>query len=289
MSPPVDFRDPVLLGGLAYSGKTQLRIALGAHDALSMTRRTRLWDLCDRFGERVDGHDLERCLDAVFDRPGVQALDVERAAVRRRLGTGPWSCAEVIGAVHAEHAHRQGKRRWGDQMKGVERHADIVLDTFPAARVVHLVRDPRRVADGGSFGVGPYTARWLESARLAVRNRERYPRNYLVVRYEDLARDPAATVALVLAFVGEARTDAVDRAVSALRFGASPAGTQPEARARFVDRYAQRELRALGYSSPAPWVRRRARAADVPAWAVNRIGMVAARRPGTPTRTGASA
>jgi hypothetical protein len=78
----------------------------------------------------------------------------------------------------------------------------------PEARLVHLVRDGRDVAASlGRRGKSLYASgsRWLYDTLAGLRARGHA--SYLEVRYEDLVRDPAATLARVFAHIGLAPTE----------------------------------------------------------------------------------
>jgi hypothetical protein len=73
-----------------------------------------------------------------------------------------------------------------------------------------MIRDPRdRYASSQTrwklrrSGVGGGTAEWLGSARLAIRNEQRFSDRYRVIRYEDLATEPERSLAEICEFVGE--------------------------------------------------------------------------------------
>jgi hypothetical protein len=81
---------------------------------------------------------------------------------------------------------------------------------YDDARIVHMVRDPRdRYADAlagrgvGHGGVGAAIRHWRESVTLALDHAAAWPDRYLVVRFEDLALDPDATLRRVLDLIGE--------------------------------------------------------------------------------------
>src|SRR5688572_27430910 len=184
---------PVFIGGLSGSGKTQLRMVVGAHPAISMTRRTYMWErYYRRFGDLRDPRHLDRCLSTMCVDPGVRQLAPDRARIEREFAGGPHRYALLFALFHRHHAERSGKQRWGDQLGFVERFADPIFESIPGACMVHMVRDPRERVVAGTRGVllgkvGWETARWIRSAELARRNEHRYGASYLVVHYEDLA------------------------------------------------------------------------------------------------------
>jgi hypothetical protein len=97
---------------------------------------------------------------------------------------------------------------WVEKTPGHEHRLDAILEAYPQARFVHVVRDPRSVAAAivrldratgrptDLVDVGLTIRRSLEAA-----DRNRGER-YLVVRYEDLVADPEAVMRRVAEFAG---------------------------------------------------------------------------------------
>jgi hypothetical protein len=127
----------------------------------------------------------ERLLGLVSANPGRDVLGIAAAA----LATG----------------ERTG---WVEKTPGHEHRLDTILESYPQARFVHMVRDPRSVAAAlvrldratdrqtDLVDVGLTIRRSFEAAE-----RQRGER-YLVVRYEDLVADPEAAMRRVARFVG---------------------------------------------------------------------------------------
>jgi len=256
-------RGPIFIGGLARSGKTPVRMVLGAHPDIAMTRRTYLWDrFFGRFGDLSDPWNLERCLEALLADRAVARLSPDPDRIRRELLRGEVTYARLFGMLHRHHAEALGKRRWGEQLGFVERFADPIFEAFPSARMIHMIRDPRTHAfETGRRrlgSVGWRVARWLTSAELAERNRRRYPGRYRVVRYESLASAPRDTIRDLCAFLREELVPDMERTLATIAFGpgdtARPEPILPAVSASalaFVDRYAARDLRAFDYPAAA--------------------------------------
>jgi hypothetical protein len=250
-------RGPIFIGGLAHSGKTPVRMVLGAHPDISMTRRTHLWDrFFGRFGDLAEPRNLERCLETISADPGAARLHPDPGRIRDELLAGPVTYARLFDLLHRHHAERLGKRRWGDQLGGVERFADAIFTGFPTARMIHMIRDPR--IDPGREprrrwgAVGWETGRWLASAELAERNLHRHPGRYRVVRFESLTAAPADTIRDLCAFLDEEFVRSMERVLATigLRRQADQAWERGRASATavtFVDRYAEHGLRAFNY------------------------------------------
>ena len=251
---------PVFIGGLAFSGKTPLRIALSAHPRLALTRHTAMWQRYHgRYGDLGVPENLDRCLSAMLDDPNIARLEPDRRRIEEEFRAGPRTYAHLFGLVHRHHAERLGKQRWGDQMGMLERHADLVLTAFPTAQMIHMIRDPRTwhaaaaSAHRQTIGrLGWETARWRESADLAGRNARRYRGRYHVVRYEALCSDPEATLREVVAFLAEefdpammsALTDvAIDDPHRRVVF----APNRQRMMSGFIERHASEQMLAHGY------------------------------------------
>lgn len=202
-------RGPIFVGGAARSGKTLMRWILSSRIAVS--RRTDMWPrFAGRFDDLARPDNLERCLRAMLRRKQIVQLEPDLDRLRRELRQGAPTYPRLFALIHEQYAERCGKDRWGDQTGFIERFADVLMAAYPRATVIHMVRDPRdrheallRRRSGGAGAVGSLTADWLLSAALAEHNMERYPRSYLVVRYEDLVTRPEETIRDVCAFIGE--------------------------------------------------------------------------------------
>lgn len=231
---------PVLVCGADRSGTTLLYALLASHPDISMVRRTNMWRwFHGRFGDLDDPANLRAAIDTMsrYERLGVVEPDWER--VRTEFGSGPHTYGRLFDLLHRHHAERRGRRRWGDKSLHSEYHADAIFAEFPDARVIHTMRDPRdRYASiaGRYEGRGPRVVsavgRWLDSARAAQRNAARYPDRYLVVRFEDLLRNPAGVTEGLCAFIGERYDPAMlemrgdeDPGVVNSSFGDIPANT----------------------------------------------------------------
>src|SRR5690606_31634209 len=142
-------------------------------------------------------------------RLGVSVADVE-ARVRRPVFAG---VAEALFEIYAE---QHGASRWGDKTPEHIRHLGEIRRDFPGARLIHLVRDGRDVAEAMRRMVFyPVTAYGVSRIwRDEIRHWQAFcategDADTLVVRYEDLVTDPQATVASIFRFLGEPVVDTV--------------------------------------------------------------------------------
>ncbi|MEX0985640.1 MAG: sulfotransferase [Actinomycetota bacterium] len=215
---------PVLIAGPDRSGTTLMYAILGSHSRISMVRRTNVWRFFyRRYGDLADGANFERCLHDLVTYRRVAKLRPDAEAIRRAFLEGPATYGRLFSLLHDQLAERDGKPRWGEKSLHTEHHAKEVFTEFPDARIVHMLRDPRdRYASAikrhgrDVHRVAAATGRWLLSTRAGLATAQRDPDRYRIVRYEDLAREPEATMRAVCAFFGE------EFEPDMLRMGAEP-------------------------------------------------------------------
>lgn len=178
-----------------------------------------------QYGDLSRPANFERCLAAMLRYKHARVLEPDPERIRREFWQGEPSYARLFALFHQHYAERLGRPRWGDQTGLVERYADVVLAAYPTAKMIHMIRDPRdRYAasldlwPNGKGRVGGATARWLYSAKLAVRNQQRYPAHYKIVRYETLVCHPEPTLREICTFLDEAYTPAMLTMEGAARY-----------------------------------------------------------------------
>jgi hypothetical protein len=180
-----------------------------------MSRRTNLWThFYGQFGDLGDPANLDRCFDVMVSYKRLRKLEPDWVRLRRDFEAGEASYGRLFALLEEQFAERLGKPRWGDKSLDTERYTEPILEAFPDAKILHMIRDPRdRFASSlarwnvrrGGVGVG--ASEWLRSAEIARANVQRYPDNYMVVKYEELASNPEALLRLICSFIDEPYED----------------------------------------------------------------------------------
>jgi hypothetical protein len=205
---------PIFVVGYQRSGTTLLQALLGAHSRIASPPETyflmRISNLRDYYGDLRDDANLRRALHdtihpplPLFERCG---FDEERLA-ERALATDR-SYRALFDTVMRDFAERLGKARWCDKTPG--QRARQILQLFPDAQIVHIVRDPRDVI--ASSLATPWTT--MDAAGVARGWRRFTLDNFAVgrragadrfhqIRYEDLTRDPKPILEGICAFLDE--------------------------------------------------------------------------------------
>lgn len=203
---------PIFIGGTDRAGKTLLSAILSSHSRISIPAvGSNLWPLFYRqYGDLADPSNLDACLAAMLTYKHVRFLEPDVDRLRRDFAAGAPTYARLFALLQQQSAERAGKPRWGDQTGLVEGYADAVFRAYGDAVMIHMIRDPRDRYEAsltmwpdGQLRVGGAAARWIYSARHALRNAASFGDRYRIVRYEDLVREPERVVRELCAFLGE--------------------------------------------------------------------------------------
>jgi hypothetical protein len=203
---------PIFIGGLDRCGKTTLRAFLQSHPNISIPAvGSNMWTyFYNQYGDLNQTKNFERCLDAMLHYKHVQFLEPDAERIRREFWEGEPTYARLFALFQLQHAEREGKPRWGDQTGVIERYAGQIFAAYPAARMLHMIRDPRdryagslALSPNGKARAGGAVARWIYTTTLANRNLKKYPGRYMTVRFEDMVYETEQTIRKVCAFLGE--------------------------------------------------------------------------------------
>jgi hypothetical protein len=166
---------------------------------------------------------------------GLTAADFETvlAAARKTLAVAPAEQRHeaLFSTVMDQLTAINGKRRWLEKTPAHVHFLGPILNQWPDARVVELVRDPRGALasrkhrrteewlDAKEEAEGAETDRttnfdplldsmmWKEAVRAGDEAKLAHPGRVLTVRYEDMVSRPAEVIPQICDFVGLAYTD----------------------------------------------------------------------------------
>lgn len=227
--------DIVFVTGASRSGTTMLSRVLGNHSRILGLNELHyfgdLWDPAGGFG-RIEKSRLESLAAALFARQaqgvwgqGPTESDFQRAEkLVEQLQPEQCTAAGVFAEALGQLSTEAGKEMTCEQTPRNIFYAQRILDAFPNARVIHMIRDPRAVLAsqknrwrlrrlGGKhiplseairtwFNYHPVTMcrLWVNASEAALRLLE-HPR-FMILRFEDLVEDPERYVRKLCDFVG---------------------------------------------------------------------------------------
>jgi hypothetical protein len=186
--------NPVFVVGAPRSGTTLLRSMIDAHPSICCPT----WEtgLFEKFAMVLEG-------DVQYHFAKDPALAVSRADL---LG---W-CRRSADDLMRQLTQRSGKSRWAEKTPAHVFHLDLIQEVYPEAQFVHIVRNGREVVR--SLQSMPWAPRqirwscrrWVESVQAGREAGRRLPSGrYIELRYEDLTKNPEATVRSLCEFLGE--------------------------------------------------------------------------------------
>jgi hypothetical protein len=209
---------PIIVGGCHRSGTSLVRRLLDAHSRIHCPPELKF--MIDFYGDYRD----DRHAHARFFRTARDLVGDQQAF--RLFGS-------AFVEMHANAAAAAGKARWAD--KNPENV--LYLGEWRALLgddwvLIHVIRDPRDVVSSMQEAGFPYAdvasplearlEHYLQCAEQGLAFGREFPERYHAVHYEELVCDPEATLAPLMAALGE---DFEQRQLR-LSAGGSPAGLE---------------------------------------------------------------
>ena len=211
---------PVFVVGGPRSGTTLLSAMLAAHSSFDCGPETHALSRWARLGQR----ERTRILDpadwparattyvtalALGKQPVYPMYGLTREDVHSWLAARPPSLAAMLEALTAQRAQRAGVPRWVEKTPRHLEVPELIVETWPHARIVRIVRDPRDAAVSLTkvpFGTPSLLTNLSVLARMneAAADFYRESDRALTVRYEDLVAAPERELQRICDFVGVA-------------------------------------------------------------------------------------
>ena len=144
---------PLFMGGCPRSGTTLLQVMLDMHPELGMPRETNfireLWWRRRHFGDLRDPANRRRVAEWIFsDKEHLFRRLIHRRITREEaieeVAAAPPTIGSIIERCIRLHAH--DTPRFGDKRPAYSGFIGPLLQMFPDAQYVNVVRDPRGVA-----------------------------------------------------------------------------------------------------------------------------------------------
>ncbi|MBI1370549.1 MAG: hypothetical protein GC162_18080 [Planctomycetes bacterium] len=202
---------PIFIIGMPRSGTTLLSSMLSAHSRIAISPETHFLSLYvhkfrhDELTSREMFEEFWRTFIA-GDRFGNMCLD---AALCHDciVAAGDWTYRGVFEVLLSAYARSLNKPRWGEKTPDHYQHLDRLMQWYPQAQVIFMLRDPRAVSaslqktDWGGNDVVTHTRRW-RNAIVAYESHKAGGRIHLI-KYADLVAEPEQTCRRVCELIGE--------------------------------------------------------------------------------------
>jgi hypothetical protein len=205
---------PIFIIGAPRSGTTLLRNLLYSHPNLFFRGETHfIPDYYRAFGDPQSPAQARRLARRIVNldwmRRWEEPFDVDALARQP-------SYAGMIDCLFRQVAQKEGAGRWGDKTPQNVLHVSTLLEIFPKAQFIHIVRDGRDAALSlKKAHFGPTTLYgailyWQRMVRAGIQAAKVVPRDqFLGVKYEDLLDHPREELEKICTFLYESFVDAM--------------------------------------------------------------------------------
>lgn len=223
-----NLRGPVFIVGAPRSGTTLLQYMLRSHPALSLPTGEShffipLYRNAEAYGDLSKLENVRRIFQAMeaqsaeflhTDLHGLK-FDVERLA-HEAVAAGRCTMRDIISGMFETNAAGESKPRWGDKTPYYVLHIPKLLEWWPDAQIIHIVRDGRDVAlsmfgrrhDFRAYNTYSAAKLWEQYVATGHKLGQAVPsRQYLELRYEDMISDQKAALQKICGFLDETYSD----------------------------------------------------------------------------------
>lgn len=217
---------PIFVVGAARSGTTLLQAMIDGHPDIALVGELHFFDQIMRLRETIpepfDAAAIDRLRQGIRKCHAIQFVpDVERAldlALPRLAAAPAPTYALLLGYLLEAFGQLNGAKRVGEKTPTNVRYLWEIVDLFPDARIIHILRDPRDSISSrmrypfSSSSVIFNTLLWkiemIYALDFAADPRTHADR-YMEIHYEDLVADPAAVMTRIARFIGVAFDDSM--------------------------------------------------------------------------------
>lgn len=223
----IQSKRPVFVVGHPRSGTTLVQLLITAHPTFWSAPETHFFThVLDRTSnwqtQRIPANRLPKLFERLAGKPGIDLSDEVKASLLEEAKPGGIAAPVLLDRIMQAHRPADSiATRW---LEKSPRHVNFVphiLDFFPDARIINIVRDPRDVVSSNrNFQrITDRTERrriciqrslsWNRMVGSAGRLQPKEPR-MMIIQYEHLTADPEKHLAEMMYFIGEeAQPDAL--------------------------------------------------------------------------------
>ena len=209
------FNGPVFIVGMPRSGTKLLRSLLNNHPLIAFPKaETEMlihwandWTNYGNLSDFLVFQDFYRSVTKTSFFYYMKKNKGEIIPVRQWFeACDGWSVANVFEALIRIDADVEDNMIWGDKSPSYIQHIPLLLELYPQAKVIHIVRDVRDYALSMKKAWGKSliraAQRWSDDVSQARSQISEYPGRTLEVRFEDLLDNPVFFLKTVCLFLG---------------------------------------------------------------------------------------
>lgn len=203
--------NPIFIGGCDRSGTTFLGSLLGTHQqSLCVPESQFIIEVLNGSNFKIDDIEPRAVLEMIRKHPRfkIWAIDVDDLAVDQSINSYS-SLIEHIVKHYGEKNAQPTPHFWVDHTPSNIKYVATLLEIFPNAKMIHLVRDGRAVASSllpliwGPRSVDKAAYFWLTNLAYGLAAEALYGSNRIMrVKYEELVNETESTLQAICSFIG---------------------------------------------------------------------------------------
>ena len=196
----------VFIVGCGRSGTTMLGAMLGAGSRCITTPESQFnMDIY----RSVSKFEIDRALKILHShrRFKIWELDIsDRESILRRCDNHREFIYEIVSIYRDKLKPEKEADIWIDHTPANVSKCDMLLEAFPEAKIIHIIRDGRAVAAShkkvrwGKHYMPDMSSHWLERVSLGLAAELRFPGSVMRVSYEELVTDTENTLRKICSF-----------------------------------------------------------------------------------------
>ena len=208
--------DPIFIIGTERSGTNLLRLILNAHSGIAVPHPPHIvkffHPLLPLYGDLNEDGNFRRLAGDVCRLVELHPYSWEMRPDREKVlkNAKARDLISIYFEVYEQYRLHVGKRRWACKSTFMIEHVEDVLRYRPEAKFIYMARDGRDVAVSAKTSIfnryhAYYVAQlWSREQRLGLSWLSQLPpERIMLLKYEDLLRDPAAATEHLCDFLGE--------------------------------------------------------------------------------------
>jgi len=204
-------QNPIFIVGCPRSGTTVLTVQLGRHPDIVTTPETSFFELITHFWPIVLRKQpvSNKNVDKIFKIPRFRKLNLNLNEVKQLLDNTDRSHRSFFCVLMECFRNQSGKSFWCEKTPRHLYHVKKILEFFPNAKIIHIVRDGRDVANSlrkvywRESNLLTQAHEWVLNAKIGLALNKRLPKErFLTIFYEDLLTTPEDVLSVTCKFIG---------------------------------------------------------------------------------------
>lgn len=270
----------VFIVGVGRSGTKFLQSVLNGHPEVNISTETQFLSsalhngfikTATKIGDLKDDKNLETLVDKMFNNQVFGAfwkrkILKDKQSILQKFKASDRAFKTLFRIIIEEDMLQNHKTIAGEKTPSHLYHVDTLLEWFPQAKIIQIIRDPRKVLasemhknlkpdhplkKGSAFYnlslLFYVLINWNNSIKLDKKYKHKYPENYTSVRYEDLLKDHENTIRKVCSFLNlEFNTNMLNPPVRGSSFSETSSGDKQVKKAQLPKLYTSTINLSLG-------------------------------------------